>query len=121
MTARFATIQDFNTPAGMLRGLDKQFERKDDDGLYFMEQIWVPAYGNVRTLIMDKGYATKYSVHPGAYKMYYDLRDLYWWSIMKNDISMYVNKCLTCSKVKAEHQKPSRLLQQPEILECDGQ
>nr|GEZ98689.1 hypothetical protein [Tanacetum cinerariifolium] len=25
------------------------------------------------------------------------------------------NKCLTCAKVKAEHQKPSRLLQQPEI------
>ncbi|GKC34561.1 putative reverse transcriptase domain-containing protein, partial [Tanacetum coccineum] len=26
------------------------------------------------------------------------------------------NKCLTCAKVKAEHQKPSGLLQQPEIL-----
>ncbi|GJV11287.1 retrotransposon protein, putative, ty3-gypsy subclass [Tanacetum coccineum] len=34
---------------------------------------------------------------------------------MKKDISMYVSKCLTCSKVKAEHQKPSGLLQQPEI------
>nr|GEU69745.1 putative reverse transcriptase domain-containing protein [Tanacetum cinerariifolium] len=30
---------------------------------------------------------------------------------------MYVSKCLTCSKVKAKHQKPSGLLQQPEILE----
>ncbi|GKA66511.1 putative reverse transcriptase domain-containing protein [Tanacetum coccineum] len=28
---------------------------------------------------------------------------------------MYVSKCLTCSKVKAEHQKPSGLLQQLEI------
>nr|GEV23480.1 putative reverse transcriptase domain-containing protein [Tanacetum cinerariifolium] len=27
------------------------------------------------------------------------------------------SKCLTCSKVKAEHQRPSRLLQQPEIPE----
>ncbi|GJV02911.1 putative reverse transcriptase domain-containing protein [Tanacetum coccineum] len=34
---------------------------------------------------------------------------------MKADISTYVSKCLTCAKVKAEHQKPSRLLQQPEI------
>ncbi|GKB48981.1 putative reverse transcriptase domain-containing protein [Tanacetum coccineum] len=34
---------------------------------------------------------------------------------MKTDIAMYVSKCLTCAKVKAEHQKPSRLLQQPEI------
>ncbi|GJY24436.1 hypothetical protein Tco_0398094 [Tanacetum coccineum] len=36
---------------------------------------------------------------------------------MKKDIAMYVSKCVTCSKVKAEHQKPSGLLQQPEIPE----
>ncbi|XP_076895310.1 uncharacterized protein LOC143547890 [Bidens hawaiensis] len=34
---------------------------------------------------------------------------------MKKDIALYVGKCLTCSKVKAEHRKPSGLLQQPEI------
>ncbi|GKC81774.1 putative reverse transcriptase domain-containing protein, partial [Tanacetum coccineum] len=37
------------------------------------------------------------------------------WLNMKADISTYVSKCLTCAKVKAEHQKPSGLLQQPEI------
>ncbi|GJS54393.1 retrotransposon protein, putative, ty3-gypsy subclass [Tanacetum coccineum] len=36
---------------------------------------------------------------------------------MKKDIALYVSKCLTCSKVKAEHQKSSGLLQQPEIPE----
>ncbi|GJS13241.1 integrase, catalytic region, zinc finger, CCHC-type containing protein [Tanacetum coccineum] len=36
---------------------------------------------------------------------------------MKRDIATYVSKCLTCSKVKAEHQRPSGLLQQPEIPE----
>ncbi|GKB09461.1 hypothetical protein Tco_0837773 [Tanacetum coccineum] len=36
---------------------------------------------------------------------------------MKKDIALYVDKCLTCSKVKAEHQRPSDLLQQPEIPE----
>ncbi|GKD69505.1 putative reverse transcriptase domain-containing protein [Tanacetum coccineum] len=35
---------------------------------------------------------------------------------MKRDIATYVSKCLTCSKVKAEHQRPSGLLQQPKIL-----
>ncbi|GKE15190.1 putative reverse transcriptase domain-containing protein [Tanacetum coccineum] len=34
---------------------------------------------------------------------------------MKADIATYVSKCLTCAKVKAEHQKPFGLLQQPEI------
>nr|GEZ61015.1 putative reverse transcriptase domain-containing protein [Tanacetum cinerariifolium] len=54
-------------------------------------------------------------------KMYYDLRDLYWWSEMKKDIALYVSKCLTCSIVKTEHQKPSILLQQQEIPECKGE
>ncbi|GJX77356.1 putative reverse transcriptase domain-containing protein [Tanacetum coccineum] len=31
-------------------------------------------------------------------------------------IAEYVSRCLTCSKIKAEHQKPSGFLQQPEIL-----
>ncbi|GJU37024.1 putative reverse transcriptase domain-containing protein [Tanacetum coccineum] len=40
---------------------------------------------------------------------------MYWWSGMKKDIAVYVSRCLTCLKVKAEHQRPSGLLQQPEI------
>ncbi|GJX06732.1 putative reverse transcriptase domain-containing protein [Tanacetum coccineum] len=52
----------------------------------------------------------------GNHKMYQDLKPLYWWPNMKADITTYVSKCLTCAKVKAEHQKPSGLLQQPEIL-----
>ncbi|GJZ49749.1 putative reverse transcriptase domain-containing protein [Tanacetum coccineum] len=66
---------------------------------------------------MDEAHKSRYSVHPGADKMYYDLRDMYWWPRMKRDIATYVSECLTCTKVKAEHQRPSGLLQQPEIPE----
>nr|GEW25303.1 putative reverse transcriptase domain-containing protein [Tanacetum cinerariifolium] len=45
--------------------------------------------GAVRTLIMDKAHKSKYSIHPGADKMYYDLRDMYWWHGMKKDITEY--------------------------------
>ncbi|GJY67246.1 putative reverse transcriptase domain-containing protein [Tanacetum coccineum] len=48
-------------------------------------------------------------------KMYQDLKKLYWWPNMKAEIATYVSKCLTCAKVKAEYQKPSGLLVQPEI------
>ncbi|GKF71612.1 putative reverse transcriptase domain-containing protein, partial [Tanacetum coccineum] len=66
---------------------------------------------------MDEAHTSRYLIHPGAGKMYHDLRDLYWWPGMKRDIAEYVSKCLTCSKIKAEHQKPSGSLQQPEIPE----
>ncbi|GJT86520.1 putative reverse transcriptase domain-containing protein [Tanacetum coccineum] len=97
--------------------LDEQMERRSDGALYYLDQIWVPLMGDVRTLIMDEAHKLKYSVHLRADKMYYDLRDMYWWPGMKKDIALYVSKCLTCSKVKAEHQRLSSLLQQPEILE----
>ncbi|GJS68022.1 putative reverse transcriptase domain-containing protein [Tanacetum coccineum] len=65
LEAHSEAYKDLKAPAEMLRGLDAQFERKDDSGLYFMDRIWIPLSSNI----------------------------------------------------KAEHQKPSRLLQQPKIPE----
>ncbi|GJZ71269.1 putative reverse transcriptase domain-containing protein [Tanacetum coccineum] len=50
--------------------------------------------------------------------MYQDLKKLYWWPNMKAIIVVYVGKCLTCSRVKAECQKPSGLLIQPKYPTC---
>ncbi|GJZ00338.1 reverse transcriptase domain-containing protein [Tanacetum coccineum] len=97
--------------------LRRQMERKEDESLYFMDRICVPLVGDMRMIILNEAHKSKYSVHPGADKMYHDLRDMYWWPGMKRDIAIYVNKCLTCAKVKAKHQRPSSLLQQPEIPE----
>ncbi|GJW74757.1 putative reverse transcriptase domain-containing protein, partial [Tanacetum coccineum] len=109
--------KDLKAPSEWLKGLETHFERWDNGGIYFFDWIWIPSVCRIRKLIMDEAHTSRYSVHPGADKMYYDLRDLYWWPGMKRDIAEYVSKCLTCSKIKAEHQKPSGLLQQPEIPE----
>ncbi|GJY13775.1 putative reverse transcriptase domain-containing protein [Tanacetum coccineum] len=69
----------------------------------------------IEDLIMHESHKSKYSIHPGSDKMYHDLKKLYWWPNMKAIIAEYVSKCLTCSRVKAECQKPSGLLVQPEI------
>ncbi|GJY89703.1 putative reverse transcriptase domain-containing protein [Tanacetum coccineum] len=57
------------------KGLDEMIEQRSDGTLYYLDQIWVPLKGEVRTLIMDEAHKSKYSVHPGADKLYYDLRD----------------------------------------------
>ncbi|GJR84177.1 ribonuclease H-like domain-containing protein [Tanacetum coccineum] len=58
----------------MPRGLDQLMERKEGGGIYL---LWVPLIGDVRTLMMDEAHASRYLVHSGADKTYYDLRDMY--------------------------------------------
>nr|GEU82632.1 putative reverse transcriptase domain-containing protein [Tanacetum cinerariifolium] len=89
LEAQSEAFKGVNSQTEMLKGLDKQFKRKEDGGFYLVERIWVPVYGNLRTLIMNEAHATRYYVHPGVDKMYYDLQGLYWWPRMKKDISMY--------------------------------
>ncbi|GJS12195.1 putative reverse transcriptase domain-containing protein [Tanacetum coccineum] len=96
-------------PTKMQKGQDELIERRSDRALYYMDRIWVPLKDDMRTLIMDEAHKSKYYVHPGADKMYYDLRYMYWWLGMKKDITFYVSRCLTCLKVKAEHQRLSAL------------
>nr|GEZ33105.1 putative reverse transcriptase domain-containing protein [Tanacetum cinerariifolium] len=93
----------------------EKLESRTDRTLCLNNRSWLPCYGDLRALIMHESHKSKYSVHPGFDKMYQDLRQLYWWSNMKADIATYVSRCLTCLRVKAEHQKPSGLLVQPEI------
>ncbi|GJZ31117.1 putative reverse transcriptase domain-containing protein [Tanacetum coccineum] len=104
---------------GMLRqDLIKERLKPCADGtLCLNNRNWLPCYGYLRTLVMHESHKSKYSIHLGSYKMYQDLKQLYWWPNMKANIATYVSKCLTCAKVKAEHQKPSGLLVQPEIPE----
>ncbi|GJW36981.1 putative reverse transcriptase domain-containing protein, partial [Tanacetum coccineum] len=117
MTAQSEAFKQENILAKRLHSLDQQMERKEDGNLYFMDRIWVPLVRDVRMVILNDAHKSRYSVHPGVDKMYHDLRDMYWWPRMKRDIAIYVSKCLTCVNVKAEHQIPLGLLQQPEIPE----
>ncbi|GJZ39752.1 putative reverse transcriptase domain-containing protein [Tanacetum coccineum] len=70
---------------------------------------------SAHSLIMHESHKSKYFIHPGSDKMYQDLKKLYWWPNMKEEIATYVSKYLTCAKVKVEYQKPSGLLVQLEI------
>nr|GEX55456.1 putative reverse transcriptase domain-containing protein [Tanacetum cinerariifolium] len=92
LAAKGEAFKQENILAERLHGLDQQMEMREYGSLYFLDRIWVTLEGGMRTIIMDETHKTR-------------------------DIAIYVSKCITCSKVKAEHQRPSGLLQQPEIPE----
>ncbi|GKA08425.1 putative reverse transcriptase domain-containing protein [Tanacetum coccineum] len=93
----------------------KKLEPRPNGTLCLNGRSWSPCYSDLRTVIMHESHKSKYSIHSGSDKMYQDMKKLYWWPNMKADIATYVSKCLTCTKVKDEHQRPSGLLVQPDI------
>nr|GEY51359.1 putative reverse transcriptase domain-containing protein [Tanacetum cinerariifolium] len=116
--ARTEEIKEENVKAKNLGRLLKPIFEIHSNGIRCLKgRIWLPSFGGIRDMIMHESHKSKYSIHPGSNKIYQDLKKLYWWSNMKAGIVTFVSKCLTCAKVKAEHQKPSGLLQQHEIPE----
>ncbi|GJZ91190.1 putative reverse transcriptase domain-containing protein [Tanacetum coccineum] len=93
----------------------EKLEPRADGTLCLNGKSWLSCYGDLRTVIMHESHKSKYYIHSGSDKMYHDMKKLYRWPNIKVDIATYVSKCLTCAKVKAEHQRLSGLLVQPEI------
>ncbi|GKA59603.1 putative reverse transcriptase domain-containing protein [Tanacetum coccineum] len=108
LKAQNEALKEENVKAENLRGMDKAFEVRPD-GTHCIRS-WLPLFGNLRDLIIHESHKSKYSIHMGYDKMYQDLKKLYWWPNMNAIITEYIGKCLTCSRVKAECQKPSGLL-----------
>ena len=52
--------------------------------------------GELRQHILAEAHNSRYSIHPGATKMYRDLWKVYWWNDMKRDIVDFVSKCPNC-------------------------
>nr|GEV87952.1 putative reverse transcriptase domain-containing protein [Tanacetum cinerariifolium] len=93
----------------------EKLEPHADGTLCLNGRSWFLCYGDLRTMIMHESHKSKYSIHLGFDKMYQGMKKLYWWPNIKADIATYISKCLTCAKVKAEHQRPLGLLVQPKI------
>nr|GEV87864.1 hypothetical protein [Tanacetum cinerariifolium] len=82
----------------------ERLEPCTDETRYLNSRIWLPCYGDLRTVIMHESYKSKYSIHPGSKKMYQDIKKLYWWPNMMANIAMYVRKCLTFAKLPKSSQ-----------------
>lgn len=98
-------------------GQNGDFNIRSDGILRFGERLCIPQNQDIRKLILEEGHKSKMSFHPGATKMYQDLKKIFWWFGMKKDIAEYVQSCLICQKAKIEHQRPAGLLQPLDIPE----
>ena len=83
-----------------------------DDGMIVKGQrMCVPEYGKLKRDIMEEAHSSVYAMHTSSTKMYRTLKEHYWWNRMKKEIASFVSKCLTCQRVKAEHQRPTGKIQ----------
>jgi len=96
-------------------GKESEFKVGLDNIVRCKERICVPDNAELRKTILDESHKSKLSTHPGATKMYQDLKQKFWWPGMKKQVAEYVASCLTCQKAKVEHQKPAGLLQSLDV------
>ncbi len=101
----------------VLEGKNVEFSVTTDGILHYRGRLCIPDDAELKEQLLSEAHATPYSVHPGATKMYQDLKGRFWWSGMKKEVAEYVAKCLICQKVKAEHQRPGGELQPLDIPE----
>ncbi|WJX13331.1 hypothetical protein P8452_03730 [Trifolium repens] len=93
------------------QGKETDFKVDENEVIRFRERVCVPNIPELKRKILEEGYRSDLSIHPGATKMYQDLKKLFWWPSMKKEVAEFVYACLTCQKSKVEHQRPSGLLQ----------
>ncbi|GJT98490.1 putative reverse transcriptase domain-containing protein [Tanacetum coccineum] len=59
LAAQKEAVDEF---AGLQKGLDEMIEQRSDGTLYYLDRIWVPLKGEVRTLIMDEAHKLRLSI-----------------------------------------------------------
>ncbi|KAK2362674.1 hypothetical protein QL285_087716 [Trifolium repens] len=101
----------------IVRETNRDFKVGPDNILRCNGRVCVPDAMNLRNTILGEAHKSKLSMHPGATKMYQDLRQDFWWPGMKRDVAEFVASCLTCQKAKIEHQRPAGILQSLDIPE----
>jgi hypothetical protein len=87
------------------------FQKDQKDMIWFGRCLVVPVDLEIRKTIFDEAHMSKFSIHPSSTRMYEDLKQNFWWSNMKVDITKYVAECDTCHRMKASHLKSTGVLQ----------
>jgi hypothetical protein len=76
------------------RGLD--FTKDEQGTIWFKNRICFPEINSLRETILKEAYDLAYSIHPSSTKMYEDLKQKYWWYVLKKDVASHVALCDVC-------------------------
>ena len=101
----------------VLRGEAKEAIMDEEGVLRIKGRVCVPRVDDLFHTILIEAHSSRYSIHPGATKMYRDLKQHFWWSRIKRDIVDFVAKCPNGQQVKYEHQRPGGTLHRVPIPE----
>ena len=74
----------------MAEGRGPHFSIDEQGVVRYKNRLVVPSNEELKIKILHEAHHSKVSIHPGNNKMYHDLRQLYWWSYMKQDITQFV-------------------------------
>jgi hypothetical protein len=66
------------------------FHMDEEGTLWFKDRLVVPKNHGLSKKIFDEAHTSKYSIHPGSTKMFYDLKAQFWWTRMKRDHMRHV-------------------------------
>ncbi|WVZ51726.1 LOW QUALITY PROTEIN: hypothetical protein U9M48_002841 [Paspalum notatum var. saurae] len=98
--------------AHICEGIDEEkkacFTLDDQGVLWFKGLLVVPKDMQLRKKILDEAHTSMFTMHPDSNKMYQDLKQKFWWTLMKWEIAKYMSEC---DRVKADHLKSVRMLQ----------
>ena len=86
--AQSMSIAEGNLYNKMSCGAEKFLELKPNGIYYYVNRVWIPDRNGLRQLLMNEAHKSRYSIHPGADKMYQDMLYTYWWPGMKKDIAL---------------------------------
>jgi hypothetical protein len=92
----YKEVKDFIRQNTMMVPIFEGFTFDENGLLRFKNQIYVPPNDELRSLILNEAHRAVYMAHPRVTKMRENLKPLFFWKGMKEDIVNYMARCLEC-------------------------
>ena len=85
------------------KGKEDKFGIDENGVMRFGNRVCLLGIPELKKNILEEVHRSGLSIHPGDTKMYQNLKKLFWWPGMKNEVAEFVYACLTCKRLKIKH------------------